>query len=119
MDALHTALGARGSTTMARPTTELVARPRRLRRTSGLRALVRETSLTPNDFIEPLFIAEGIDDRLPVPSMPGVAQLSVAEAVKEARAIASVHIPGIIIFGIPEAKDEVGTEAYAADGIVQ
>jgi porphobilinogen synthase len=84
-----------------------------------LRALVRETTLTPNDFIEPLFIAEGITESIPVPSMPGVSQLTVADAVKEAREIASVHIPGIIIFGIPEKKDDVGSEAYAADGIVQ
>jgi len=118
MDTLHAALGQR-QFAPGQSNEGLTRRPRRLRRSPGLRALVRETSLTPNDFIEPLFIAEGIEGRIPIPSMPGVSQLSIAEAVKEARDIASVHIPGIIIFGIPEAKDEVGSEAYATDGIVQ
>src|SRR5581483_5184713 len=94
-------------------------RPRRLRRSAGLRNLVRETALTPHDFIEPLFLAEEVDRRAPVPSMPGVSQLSVREAVKEAREIASLHIPGVILFGIPSDKDDVGSGAYASDGIVQ
>ncbi len=117
MDTLHTALGARGSS--AATSTPPLVRPRRLRRSATLRSLVRETVLTPHDFIEPLFVADGISERIPVPSMPGVAQLTIADAVAEAREIASLHIPGIILFGIPDAKDETGTGAYAADGIVQ
>ncbi len=95
------------------------ARPRRLRRNPSLRGLVRETSLAPTDFILPLFVAEEVSDRQAVPSMPGVAQLSVEAAVSEAREAASLHIPAIILFGIPSHKDEVGTGAYARDGIVQ
>jgi porphobilinogen synthase len=94
-------------------------RPRRLRRTATLRSLVRETTLTPTDFIEPLFVSEGSDVRRPVSSMPGVFQLSIDEAVAEARAIAECHIPGIILFGVPDHKDAVGSEGYARDGIVQ
>jgi len=84
-----------------------------------LRALVRETSLAPTDFILPLFVAEDVTDRLPVPSMPGVAQLSVNAAVAEARAAADLHIPATILFGIPTQKDDVGSGAYDPDGIVQ
>jgi porphobilinogen synthase len=94
-------------------------RPRRLRRTATLRALVRETTLTPNDFIEPLFVSEGSGVRHPVGSMPGVFQLSIDEAVAEARAIADCHIPAVILFGVPDQKDAVGSEGYARDGIVQ
>jgi porphobilinogen synthase len=94
-------------------------RPRRLRRTATLRSLVRETALTPTDFIEPLFVSEGSNVRRPVSSMPGVFQLSIDEAVAEARAIAECHIPGIILFGVPDHKDAVGSEGYARDGIVQ
>lgn len=96
-----------------------VVRQRRLRRTSTLRALVRETTLAPTDFIQPLFVTEGSGVRAPVSSMPGVFQLSVDEAVVEALETASLHIPAVILFGIPERKDEVGSDAYAADGIVQ
>ncbi|HZT06672.1 MAG TPA: porphobilinogen synthase [Chloroflexota bacterium] len=96
-----------------------VRRPRRLRRSVGLRGLVRETVLTPNDFVEPLFVADGIDGRIPVPSMPGVHQLSIGETVRECRDIASAQIPAVILFGIPDRKDDLGTEAYAPDGIVQ
>jgi porphobilinogen synthase len=94
-------------------------RPRRLRRTAPLRALVRETTLTPNDFVEPLFVAEGTDVRRPIGSMPGVFQLSIDQVVAEARAIKELHIPGIILFGVPDHKDAVGSEGYARDGIVQ
>ena len=95
------------------------ARPRRLRASPSLRGLVRETSLTPTDFILPLFVADDVADRLPVASMPGVSQLSVEAAVSEARAAAALHIPAVILFGIPSEKDEVGSGAYARDGIVQ
>src|SRR5213594_1924521 len=103
----------------ARSTGFPVVRPRRLRRTKSLRELVRETSLTPNDFILPLFVAEEVASRLPIASMPGVSQLSVAEAAAEARDAATHHIPAVILFGIPSHKDELGTGAYDRDGIVQ
>jgi porphobilinogen synthase len=108
-----------GTVAAARSTGFPVVRPRRLRRTKSLRNLVRETSLTPNDFILPLFVAEEVASRSPIASMPGVSQLSVAEAVAEARDAASHHIPGVILFGIPQSKDELGTSAYDRDGIVQ
>jgi porphobilinogen synthase len=95
------------------------SRLRRLRRTENLRRLVRETRLTVDDFIYPLFVVPGSSVRTPVPSMPGVFQLSVDELVKEAVETKGLGIPAILVFGIPEAKDEVGSGAYAADGIVQ
>jgi len=94
-------------------------RMRRLRRTESLRALVRETSLDPGDFIYPLFICPGEGIRHEVSSMPGVFNLSVDEAVKEAEEAASLGIGGLLLFGLPESKDEQGTGAYADDGIVQ
>ena len=92
---------------------------RRLRRTESLRALVRETSLEPGDLIYPLFICPGEGIRKPVSSMPGVFNLSVDEAVKEAEDAASLGIAGLLLFGLPEEKDEHGTGAYDDDGIVQ
>jgi porphobilinogen synthase len=94
-------------------------RPRRLRQTALLRRLVRETSLAPSDFIEPFFVAEDVDERAPVPSMPGVYQLSIPELVRETRETYALHVPAVIIFGIPSSKDEVGTGAYDHNGIVQ
>ena len=96
-----------------------LTRPRRLRRSARLRDLVRETVLTPNDFIYPLFVCHGRDRVQPVKSMPGVAQLSVDNIVKEAEEVRGLGIPGVILFGIPENKDELGTEAYADSGVVQ
>ncbi|MEA2641140.1 MAG: porphobilinogen synthase [Chloroflexota bacterium] len=96
-----------------------IARPRRLRRTAALRALVRETELRPTDFILPLFVVEGRDVRMPVSSMPGVFQLSIAHAVAAAREAHDLHIPAVILFGIPDAKDERGSGAYDRDGIAQ
>ncbi|MSQ23670.1 MAG: porphobilinogen synthase [Chloroflexi bacterium] len=95
------------------------ARMRRLRRTAPLRALIRETQLTPSDFIQPFFVAENEASRTAITSMPGVAQLSISELIGEARQTAALHIPAIILFGIPDEKDEVGSQAYARDGIVQ
>ena len=109
----------RASPVTARSTGFPVVRPRRLRRTKTLRGLVRETSLAPTDFVLPLFVAEDVVDRSPVASMPGVSQLSVPAAVEEAREAASLHIPAVILFGIPRRKDELGTGAYDRDGIVQ
>lgn len=94
-------------------------RPRRLRRTSVLRELVRETELNIKDLIYPLFVTHGNNVKNPVPSMPGVYQLSIDELLKEAAEIVRLGIPGVILFGIPKKKDAFGSEAYDADGIVQ
>ena len=96
-----------------------VVRPRRLRRTDALRALVRETQLSPSDFIYPLFAVEGAKVRTPISSMPGVFNLSVDELVKEAAEIVSLGIPSVILFGIPSHKDAEGSQAWAEQGIVQ
>lgn len=100
---------------MAFPQTRL----RRLRSRQCLRDLVRETVLTPHDLIYPLFVCPGRDRIQPVSSMPGVAQLSVDHAVKEAEELVRLGIPGVILFGIPEKKDALGTEAHADTGVVQ
>ena len=94
-------------------------RPRRLRRGEIVRRMVRETSLSANDFIYPFFVVPGSGVRNPIGSMPGVFQLSVDELVKDATEVRDLGIPAILLFGIPEAKDEVGSGAYAQDGIVQ
>ncbi len=94
-------------------------RLRRLRSTAAMRSLVRETHLQPSALIYPLFICEGEGIRREVTSMPGVFNLSVDEAVKEAEACATLGIGGLLLFGIPNEKDEVGSGAYAADGITQ
>jgi len=96
----------------------LVNRPRRLRQTEALRSMVRETELNARDFIYPLFVRHG-DGRTPIASMPGIAQLSVEEAVRETAKAAELGVPGIILFGIPAEKDPVGLENFAKDGIVQ
>jgi len=94
-------------------------RLRRLRRTETLRSLVRETRLTPESFVYPLFVCPGSGVRKAVRSMPGVFNLSVDEAVKEAREVHALGVPSIILFGLPEKKDEAATGAWADDGIVQ
>ncbi len=96
-----------------------IHRPRRLRLNKVIRSMVRETHLTPNDFIYPMFVTFGKGVRKKISSMPGCAQLSVDEAVKDAQHAYKLGIPAIILFGIPEHKDEKGTEAYSAKGIVQ
>ncbi len=96
-----------------------VTRLRRLRRTEQLRSLVRETRLTPDALVYPLFVCPGEGVRKEVRSMPGVFNLSVDEAVKEARQTYSLGVPSVILFGLPEKKDEVATGAWAEDGIVQ
>lgn len=98
---------------------QLTNRPRRLRRTPALRAMVRETQLRPEDFIYPLFVAHGQAVRHPISSMPGVAQLSVDQAVIEAERCAELGIKSLLLFGIPAHKDPVGLENFADDGIVQ
>ena len=94
-------------------------RPRRLRRTAALRDLVRETTLAPDDLVYPLFAVPGREVRNPVPSMPGIDQLSVDALATEARALRSLGIKALLLFGIPEAKDPLGGESYAEDGVVQ
>ena len=96
-----------------------VSRPRRLRRTEVLRNFVRETRLTPEGFIYPLFVCPGEGVRKAIGSMPGVFNLSIDEAVKECREAKSLGIPAVILFGLPEKKDEVASGAWADDGIVQ
>ena len=98
---------------------DLFHRPRRLRRTKTLRALVRETSLAPEDFILPLFACAGEKVRREIPSMPGVHNLSVDEIATEAAAAAELGVKGVILFGLPETKDEAGSGAYHENGIVQ
>jgi porphobilinogen synthase len=94
-------------------------RARRLRKNEALRAMVRETFLSPKNFIYPLFIVPGTDRRRAVSSMPGVCQLSVDQAVQDCREALSVGIPAVILFGIPERKDAVGSEADKDSGVVQ
>lgn len=96
-----------------------VVRPRRLRRNAALRSMVRETILTPADFIYPLFVTHGQKVRQEVPSMPGVFQLSIDQLAKESKEIADLGILAVILFGLPEEKDTVGLENFAGDGIVQ
>jgi porphobilinogen synthase len=93
-------------------------RPRRLRRTEALRSLVREAALAPDDLVWPLFAVPGERVRRPVPSMPGVFQLSVDELVAEAQAGFEAGVRAVILFGVPERKDPVGSGAYDDDGIV-
>src|SRR6516225_8536869 len=94
-------------------------RLRRLRRTESLRALVRETSLNSGDLIYPLFICPGEGVRNPVSSMPGVFNLSVDQAVREAEEAAGLGIGGLLLFGLPDSKDEQATGAWEDKGIVQ
>ena len=94
-------------------------RMRRLRRTDALRALVRETTLAPGDLIYPLFLCPGTAVRREVSSMPGVFNLSVEEAVREAEEAAQLGVGGLLLFGLPESKDETGTGAWDENGIVQ
>jgi len=97
----------------------LTRRPRRLRRTEAIRSLVRETRLTPDCFILPLFVCEGRGVRREISSMPGVFNLSVDEAVKEATAAKADGVPGVLLFGLPESKDATGSRASDPDAPVQ
>jgi porphobilinogen synthase len=97
----------------------MIHRPRRLRRNHALRALVRETRLTRDDFVLPLFACPGEGVRREISSMPGVFNLSVDEIVNEASAAYDSGVRGVILFGLPESKDPLGSGAYAEDGIVQ
>ena len=94
-------------------------RPRRLRQSAGLRRMIRETNLTVDDLILPLFVIDGKDVKNPIPSMPGHFQLSIDNFLITARQAHEAGIPAIIVFGIPDKKDALGSAAYAPDGIVQ
>ncbi len=96
-----------------------VKRMRRLRYNPLVRDMVRETELSKNDFIYPLFIVPGEKINNPIKSMPGVSQLSIDNAVKECKEVEKLGIPAVILFGIPSHKDEKGSEAYDPDGIIQ
>jgi porphobilinogen synthase len=100
-------------------TLPLDRRPRRLRRTAGIRALVRETHLEPSQFIYPLFACPGEGVRNPVGSMPGVYQLSVDEIVREARAAAGDGVQAVLLFGLPAHKDDTGSSSVDPEGPVQ
>jgi porphobilinogen synthase len=94
-------------------------RLRRLRATGPLRGLVRETSLTPSDFVYPMFVAHGLDRREPIEAMPGIDHLSIAHAVDEAGEAKDLGIPAVLLFGLPAAKDEEGSGAWDDEGVVQ
>jgi porphobilinogen synthase len=98
---------------------DLRHRPRRLRRSAAIRTLVRETRLTPESFLYPLFVRSGEGQRREVASMPGVFQLSVDEVVKEAASARADGIPGVLLFGLPDAKDPSGSAAYDPEAPVQ
>jgi len=97
----------------------MIHRPRRLRRTDALRSLVRETRLAPDNFVLPLFVCPGTSVRREISSMPGVYNLSIDEVTKEVAAAFDAGVRSIILFGLPESKDELASGAYAEDGIVQ
>jgi porphobilinogen synthase len=94
-------------------------RPRRLRRTSALRELVRETRLGPSQLIQPVFVVEGQGTREPVRSMPGIERFAVDRVVEEAKEVERLGIAGVILFGVPGRKDALGSGAWDADGVVQ
>jgi porphobilinogen synthase len=94
-------------------------RLRRLRRTKPLRDLVRETELSPDHLVQPLFVTAGEAVREPVESMPGVERLSISEAVAEVTEVAAAGVRAVLLFGIPASKDEFGTEAYDDEGVIQ
>lgn len=94
-------------------------RPRRLRRNENLRRMIRETVLTVDHLVMPFFVASGKGIKNPVSSMPGVFQLSVDALLEEVKSVVQLRIPAVLLFGLPEAKDEHGSEAYASEGVVQ
>ncbi|MBF0100586.1 MAG: porphobilinogen synthase [Desulfobacterales bacterium] len=94
-------------------------RPRRMRQSDALRRMIQETTLTVNDLIQPFFVVQGKGVREPIPSMEGQYHLSIDELTKSAKEVYDLGIPAIILFGLPEKKDPLGTQAYAKNGIVQ
>ena len=97
----------------------MIIRPRRLRKSATVRDMVRETILSPKDFIYPLFVKPGYGKKDPIPSMPGQYQYSVDTIVGEAAEVWDLGIPSVILFGIPDRKDSVGSRSWAEDGVVQ
>ncbi len=93
-------------------------RPRRLRQSAAIRTLVRETSVAPSDFILPLFFSDALDEPRPVATMPGVSQLPVKHAAEQARLVRSLGLGGVILFGLPKTKDEIGSGSYDPNGPV-
>ena len=110
------AFGQTGTLSLVR---KLVHRPRRLRRSPALRNLVRETRLSADDFVLPLFVSERLERRQPIESMPGVFQLSLKEIVDDAQRAQDLDLQAVLLFGIPEKKDEQASRAYAENGVVQ
>ena len=100
---------------MAFPETRL----RRLRKTGALRGLVRETTLSAEDLISPMFVVAGASGRTPIASLPGVDHLSIDAAVQEAGEVAALGVPGVMLFGLPAEKDPLGSEAWDDEGVVQ
>jgi porphobilinogen synthase len=98
---------------------KLLQRPRRLRRSSALRNLVRETNLTAHDFILPLFVNEKLKSKRPIASMPGISQLTLSDAVEDAEHALALGLQALLLFGIPNEKDEQATGAYSKNGVVQ
>lgn len=96
-----------------------ISRPRRLRKNDLIRRMVRETKLTVDDLIQPLFVTEKSGVKKEIPSMPGIFQMDIENTVKECIELEQLGIPGVILFGIPEHKDECGSEAYNENGIIQ
>ncbi|MCM8789752.1 MAG: porphobilinogen synthase, partial [Candidatus Omnitrophica bacterium] len=94
-------------------------RPRRLRQNENFRSLICETNLTVNNLIAPLFVKQGRNLKIPIPSMPGQFQLSIDNLLKEVKEIKALGIPAVLLFGIPEEKDKLATQAYAKNGIIQ
>src|SRR5436309_15581819 len=108
---------------LAGPDGDLMAFPltrlRRMRRTAALRNLVSETRLTPDSFVYPMVVCPGEGVRKEISSMPGIFNLSVDEAVKEAKEVDALGVPSVILFGLPDKKDEIATGAWHENGIVQ
>lgn len=98
---------------------DILYRPRRLRQNDAIRALVRETELNVHDLIYPIFVMHGMNTQEGIQSMPGIYRYSIDRLMEEVEDIVKFGIPGILIFGLPEHKDAVGSEAYADDGVVQ
>jgi porphobilinogen synthase len=98
---------------------DLVYRPRRLRRSKAIRRMVRETLLNPADFIYPMFVAPGKGVRQEVAAMPGVARLSVDLLVEEVKSVWEAGVPAVLLFGLPQKKDDTGSEAASPRGAVQ
>jgi porphobilinogen synthase len=119
LDAGGCRLASNNATRTLHDMRRLVHRPRRLRRSAALRNIVRETHLTIHDFVLPLFVSGKLDERRPVASMPGVFQVPVKAVADEARRAQDVGLAAVLLFGIPEHKDEEASGAYAENGVIQ